>query len=150
MEVILIKDVKRLGKAGEIKRVADGYARNYLIPRGLAVRATEAARKQLAERAAARARRAQAEKARAELQAADLESTELVFQARAGESGKLYGSVTNADIAEKLSVTLGIQVDKRRIILEEPIKQVGKHKVEVKLQGDTKAAITVIVEAQEN
>jgi len=150
MEVILIKDVKRLGKAGEIKRVADGYARNYLIPRGLAVRATEAARKQLAERAAARARRAQAEKARAELQAADLESTELVFQARAGESGKLYGSVTNADIAEKLSATLGIQVDKRRIILEEPIKQVGKHKVEVKLQGDTKAAITVIVEAQEN
>ncbi len=93
MEVLLLKEVKRLGKAGEVRRVADGYARNYLIPRGLAVPATDAARRQVAEREAARARAADAEKATAEAQAAALENVELVFKVKSGESGRLYGSI---------------------------------------------------------
>ena len=103
MEVILIRDVKRLGKEGEIKRVAAGYARNYLIPRGLAIPATGAARKRVAERASAKGRRQATEKATVGIRAGNLEDVELLFHARASESGRLYGSVTRGDIAEQLS-----------------------------------------------
>ena len=149
MEVILLKDVRRLGKAGEIKTVADGYARNYLIPRGLAIPATEGARKQMAERAKARERRQAREKAQAEAQAANLAKVELTFKAKAGEKGRLYGSITNGDIATKLSEKLGIEVDKRKVLLEEPIKELGRFKVEVRVHPDVKTSLTVIVEPEE-
>lgn len=149
MEVLLLKEVKRLGKPGEVRRVADGYARNYLIPRGLAVPATDAARKQVADREAARARAADAEKAAAEKHAAALQEVELVFKARSGESGRLYGSITSADIAEKLAERIGEPVDKRKVMLDEPIKEVGTSKVDVKLHADVKITVTVTVEGDQ-
>lgn len=149
MRVILQKEVKGLGKAGEEKNVAEGYARNFLIPRGLAMPATDAARTQVANHAAAVARQEASEKAAAQAQAKQLENIELVFKMRAGESGRLYGSVTNADIAEKLEESAGQSIDKRKIQLEEPIKETGKRKVEIKLHSDVKIAITVTVEAEE-
>lgn len=148
MEVVLLKDVRRLGSAGEVRRVADGYARNYLIPRGLAVPATEAVRKRVEEQAAARARREAAEKAVVQQVAADLQNVELVFQAKAGEGGRLYGSVTSADIAAKLSEQLGQPVDKRKVLLEEPIKELGKTRVQVRLHSDVQITVTVLVESE--
>ncbi len=148
MEVLLLKDVRRLGKAGEIKKVADGYARNYLFPRGLAVLATEAARKELEEQMAAKERRAAAEKARAEKRAQDLQNLVLTFKARAGESGRLYGSITSADIAERLSAIIGDEVDKRKVLLQEPIKEAGRSKVDVKLHNNVTITVTVIVEPE--
>ncbi len=149
MDVILLKDVKRLGKAGEVKRVADGYARNYLIPRGLAVYATEAALKRLEEQAAAAVRREEKEKTVAETQVANIGKIELVFKAKAGESGRLYGSITSADIAEQLSQKLGMEIDKRKVLLEEPIKKVGKTKVNVKLHSDIQVTVPVTVQPDE-
>ena len=149
MEVVLLQDIKRLGKVGDIKRVADGYARNYLIPRGLAVIATEGARKQAAERAAANVRRDAVEKVEAEAKAAEIGNVELLFKAKTGESGHLYGSVTSADIAEQLGQEIGAEVDKRKVLLDEPIKEIGKSKVEVKLHSDVAITVTVIVEPED-
>ncbi len=149
MEVLLVKEVKRLGKAGEVRRVADGYARNYLIPRGLAVPATESARRQMAHREAERARAASAERAAAEAHAAALQHVVLTFKAKSGESGRLYGSITSADIAEQLAERIGEPVDKRKVLLEEPIKEVGTSKVDVRLHPDVKITVTVVVEGEE-
>ncbi|HHX63855.1 MAG TPA: 50S ribosomal protein L9 [Chloroflexi bacterium] len=148
MEVLLIKDVKNVGQAGDVRRVADGYARNYLIPRGLAVPATQAARKQVADRLAAEARREAAEREAAEAQAEKLQGIEIVFQVKAGEAGRLYGSITNNDIAERLA-ELGYDLDKRRVLLEEPIKEIGRTEVDVRLHSEVKASVTVVVEAAE-
>ena len=147
MEVILLKEVKRLGKAGDTRRVAEGYARNYLIPRGLAMAATDAARKQIAGQAATEAHREAKEKAEAEAQAANLQKIELTFKAKVGEQGRLYGSITSADIAEQLSREIGEAIDKRKVVLEEPIREVGKSTVEVRLHPDVKFTVTVIVDA---
>ncbi len=149
MQVVLLKDVKRLGKTGELHDVSDGYARNYLIPRGLAAAATASARQQAAEQAAAQARQERAEQERAAEQAAKMENIELVFGAKAGESGRLYGSITKADIAEKLAEELGMDVDRRKIVLDEPIKELGTSTVEVQLHSAVSTTVTVIVEAQE-
>jgi len=146
MEVILLQDVKGLGESGQVRRVADGYARNYLIPRGLAAAATAGARKRAAEQAASTAKRQKSERSEAEAQAAKIGDVELVFQAKAGDTGRLYGSVTNGDIAEKLSEQIGSAVDKRKVLLEDPIKETGKTKVEVKLHSDVRITVTVIVE----
>jgi len=149
MEVILLKDVSRLGKAGEIKNVAIGYARNYLIPRGLATHATKAARKQAKEGAVVRARNQTAEKVEAERQGAAMENIELVFKAKVGESGHLYGSITTADIAEQLSKKIEEDVDKRKIVLEQPIKEVGSYKIKIELHSDITIEIQVTVESEE-
>jgi len=149
MQVVLLKDVKRLGNAGDVKRVADGYARNYLIPRGLASAATAAARNKAEQLAAAETKVQVSQIVRASGQAQNLEGVELVFIAKAGESGKLYGSITNADIAERLTETLGIDIDKRKVELEEPIKQIGKSQVSIRLHSDVSSNITVLVEADE-
>ncbi|NLD71904.1 MAG: 50S ribosomal protein L9 [Chloroflexi bacterium] len=149
MEVILLRDVKGLGDAGQVKNVAPGYARNYLIPRNLAVAATGAARKQIAQQAAAEARRAEEEKAHAEEQAAKHSHVELQFTARAGETGRLYGSITNGDIAERLSAEIGESVDKRKVELEEPIKELGTTDVEVKLHPGVTMTVHVVVQAED-
>ena len=149
MEVILLKDVRRLGEAGDVKRVADGYARNYLIPRGLAALATASAKRQVEQRTAADVRRDVDERAVAVALAADLGELELLFTARVGESGRLYGSVSSADIAEKLAEKLGAPVDRRKVLLDEPIRQVGTETVEVKLHSDVTVTVTVTVEAEQ-
>ena len=149
MQVVLLKDVKRLGNAGDVKRVADGYARNYLIPRGLASPATAAARNQAEQIPAAETKAQVSQVVKASGQAQNLEGVELVFAAKAGESGKLYGSITNGDIAERLTETLGMDIDKRKVELAEPIKQIGKSQVSIRLHSDVTSSITVIVEADE-
>ncbi len=145
MQVILLKDVKKLGKAGASVHVADGYARNYLFARGLAVAATDAVRKELENKARAEARLQDAEREAARKHAQQLEHIELTFQARVGENDKLYGSVTTADIAEKLAAVIHDEVDKRKINLEEPLRELGTFQVPVKLHSDVQITVTVHV-----
>ncbi|HUV95699.1 MAG TPA: 50S ribosomal protein L9 [Anaerolineae bacterium] len=150
MEVILLKDVKRLGKQGEIKRVAAGYARNYLFPRGLAVQATEAVRRQVARRAEATARQRPSTKATAQVEPADLEGVELLFQVRASDTGRLYGSVNNAHIAERLSQQIGVEIDRRQVLLDGSIKEIGRSEVEVRFSDSTRFVVSVIVEREQD
>jgi large subunit ribosomal protein L9 len=148
MQVILIKDVSRLGKAGEVKNVADGYARNYLLARGLAVVATESALKEFAAREAEQRRQSERERAVAHAHAQELGDIELEFTAKVGESERLYGSITSADIARALEARVGEPVDRRRVLLPEPIRELGRHKVQVRLHPDVTITVTVIVKPE--
>lgn len=144
MKVLLKQDVENLGLAGEVYAVADGYGRNFLIPRGLAVKATPKVMKQAESwRERAAARRAQMRSEFAAL-AERISATELVFAAKAGETGKLYGSVTTADVAEQLNAKLGTDLD-RRLVVGEPLRQLGKHHVGVRLSADFHPQVTVII-----
>lgn len=145
MKVLLTQDVYNLGHAGEVKTVADGYGRNYLLPRGLAVLATPGAVKRAdAIRAAALRRRAQ-EQSDMQAIAQVINGATLTFTARAGEKGKLYGSITTAQIAEKISALLGREFDRRRIALREPIRNVGSYAVQVRLAMDITPVVNVVV-----
>ena len=148
MEVVLLKDVKRLGKAGDVRNVADGYARNYLIPRGLATPASAGAVREAKERATVQARRAAREQAQAQSLAEQLNGMTLTFKARAGETGHLYGSITAADIAEELEKKTGKEIDKRKVILEEPIRKLGTYRVPIRFSSDASAEIQVVVEQE--
>ncbi len=148
MKVILREDVKGLGAAGEVKDVADGYARNYLIPRRLAVPATPAALKEVAAQQAAAARRQAQREAEARALAARLANMTLTLRARVGAQGRLYWAVTAADIADALSRELGVPFDRRRLVLEEPIRELGTHMVPVHLARDITASLTVRVEPE--
>jgi large subunit ribosomal protein L9 len=144
MQVLLIKDVDNLGYAGEIKKVANGYGRNYLIPQELAVLATPGAMKQAETiRKVAEKHRAQ-EMEDAKAMANQLNDLELLFERRAGETGKLYGSVTSGDIAEAIAEKTGIELDKRKVALPEPIRNLGKQEVLIKLMID----VTTTVQAE--
>jgi large subunit ribosomal protein L9 len=149
MQVLLLKDVPNLGKAGTVKSVADGYARNYLFPQKLAVPATPEAMKQAEAIRKAALRRQQRMEEEAEALAKELEAISLTFKAKAGESGKLYGSVTAAHIAEALSAKMGMEFDKRKIDLEEPLKELGEHQVRIKLSPTVSASIRVVIEPEE-
>ncbi len=146
-EVILREDVKSLGKAGELVRVKPGYARNYLLPRGLAFEATEGNRKRIEAEGRARGTRDQAERTEAERFAAILGAVALTLTGKAGEEGKLFGSITAQDIADALAAQ-GHQVDRRRIELEHPIKTIGHHTVGVRLHSDVHAEVRVSVVAE--
>ena len=148
IQVILLKDIKRLGKAGDVKRVANGYARNYLIPRCLAAVATAQAIKQAREQLAAESRRTQIEVTSAESLAEIVDKLSFTFSVNAGDTGTLYGSITNADIATRLEEEIGQEFDKRKIVLEQPIKELGTYTVEVKLMGNITPTITVVVEQE--
>ncbi len=149
MQVLLLKDVPNLGKAGTVKNVADGYARNYLFPQKLAVPATPEAMKQAETIRKAALRRQQRIEEEAEALAKELEAVSLTFKAKAGESGKLYGSVTAGHIAEALSAKMGMEFDKRKIDLEEPLKELGAHQVRIKLAPTVSASIRVVIEPEE-
>jgi len=145
MKVVLKARVEGLGDPGEVKEVADGYARNYLLPRGLAIPASKAALAAIEARKAAAARRQAAELRQHQALAQRLNSLSVVVRQRVGESGRLYGSVTSADIAEALSQELGQQFDKRKIELEEPIRQLGTFTVPVRVAPHLNATLTVVV-----
>lgn len=147
MEVILREDVKSLGKAGDLVRVKPGYGRNYLLPSGLAYEATEGNKKRIAAETRARSTRAAAERTEAEARAAQLGAVELTLKGKAGEEGKLFGSVTASDIAEALAAK-GFEVDRRRIELDQPIKTLGRHTVGVRLHAEVRAEIRVDVVAE--
>jgi len=147
MEVILKEDVANVGFRGEVVKVADGYARNYLLPRKLAMQATEANKAVIEQMKAAAARRSASEKALAEELAATLEPVVLSFTRKAGEAGHLFGSVTSADIAAELAAQ-GHEVDRRKIQLGDPIKTVGDIKVAIRLHREVTAHVTVKVAAE--
>jgi large subunit ribosomal protein L9 len=147
IEVILREDIKTLGKAGEMVRVKPGYARNYLLPHGLAYEATEGNKKRIAAETKARGIRNSAEKTEAEQAAARLLGVSLKIPGKAGEEGKLFGSVTAQDVADALGRE-GHTVDRRRIELEHPIKSLGEHLVTVRLHPEVHAEVRVSVVAE--
>ncbi|MBK8985522.1 MAG: 50S ribosomal protein L9 [Chloroflexi bacterium] len=147
MKVLLKEDVDNLGLAGEIHEVAPGFGRNYLIPKGFAVKATAGAMNQATVwRKKAEARRAQI-RAEYEALAVQIEGVTLTFTARAGETGKLYGSITTAQVADALNEALGIEIDRRKVG-EDPLRQLGTHKVVVRLTGEIHPHVTVIIESE--
>jgi large subunit ribosomal protein L9 len=147
IEVILREDVKSLGRAGEMVRVKPGYARNFLLPHGLAYEATEGNKKRIAAESRARTTRNAAERAEAEGFAATLGGVTLTLAGKAGEEGKLFGSITAQDIADALA-RLGHGVDKRRIELDHPIKTLGHHTVGVRLPHEVHAEVHLTVVAE--
>jgi large subunit ribosomal protein L9 len=147
IEVILRDDVKSLGRAGELVRVKPGYARNYLLPHGLAYEATEGNKKRIAAEGRARTTRQQAERADAEKFAAALSGVTITLTGKAGEEGKLFGSITAQDVADALA-RQGHAVDKRRIELEHPIKTLGQHTVAIRLPHEVHAEVRVSVVAE--
>lgn len=149
MEVLLLKDVDGLGLAGEIKKVADGYARNYLIPRGMVSMATSGAIRQAELRQQSTAHRKAKELSEAQALAQILDGVSVTFQARAGESDRLYGSITNVNIAEALEEKIGQEVDRRKIALEEPLKELGTHAITIRLAAGAEAKVTVVIEREE-
>jgi large subunit ribosomal protein L9 len=148
MEVILRQTVTNVGKAGDVVKVKDGYARNYLIPRGLAYQATEANRRRAETEAARRAGKTAAERGDAEALATRLAEVELHFTAKAGDGDKLFGSITSADIAGRLD-DMGYTVDKRLIEIEDPIKMIGMYQVPVRLHPEVRAEVRVWVAKEE-
>jgi large subunit ribosomal protein L9 len=149
MKVFLKKDVPGVGKAMEVVEVADGYARNYLLPHDLAMRATEGRIKTAKQYAESQALRKQRARERAEALAEMLKETKLSFKVKAGETGRLYGSITSSDIADALERELGRELDRRWLEMERPIRDVGAHTVELKLEGGVRGYIKVDVEADE-
>lgn len=148
VEVILKKDVVDVGHAGELVNVRPGYARNYLIPQGLALLATEGNRRRFEEERRQIEQSAEREREAARVLAERIEEQSLTFSVRAGEEGRLFGSVTSADIAEQLEQA-GIAVDRRLIRLDEPIKELGVYDVPVRLHADVQPEVKVWVVAEE-
>lgn len=146
MKVILSKDVQGTGKAGEVKDVADGYARNYLIPRKLAIPATGGALKNVEQKKAAEQKKVAAEEASARALADRLTNAPVVVTAKVGDQGRLYGSITSGDIADQLSAQLRQPIDKRKIELDEPIRQLGTFEVTIRLHRAVTATVKVDVQ----
>ena len=144
MEIILREDVQHLGRAGDVVKVKDGYARNYLLPKGLAYTATDANKKRIAFEAERIAKLRAAEKSAAETEAGRLAAVRLTFVVKVGEEDKLYGSVTASDIQRKLEDE-GIHVDKRKVDLPEPIHELGEFRVGIKIHPDVRPEILVTV-----
>jgi large subunit ribosomal protein L9 len=148
MEVILREHMDNLGRRGDVVKVADGYARNFLLPRKLALTVTESNKRQIArERRIAETREAE-ERQTAEALASRLAQTEIVVARRVGETEALYGSVTAADVAEGLAAK-GLEIERRRLHLPEPIKQLGEFMVPVRLHRDVTAEVKVVVVKEE-
>ena len=146
MKVILLKDVKGTGKAGEVKEVSDGFARNFLIPRGVAKIADAGTLSDLKNKESARLHKIEVDKAEARELAAKLEGILVKIDASHGADGRLYGSITSQNIVDELKKLSGIDIDKRKVVLDSPIKAYGKYEVPVKLYGsEIQGKINVIV-----
>jgi large subunit ribosomal protein L9 len=145
VKVILTKDVDKVGKSGEMKVVADGYATNYLIPHKLAVPASGGAYRAYQHDIASREEKRKREREEAEIAATRIASTTLTMGVKVGEGGKLYGSINNQDIAEALG-RRGITVDRHKIDLEQPIKSLGTYKVAIKVFSGMTPEVTIVVE----
>ncbi|ULO07587.1 50S ribosomal protein L9 [Paenibacillus sp. 19GGS1-52] len=145
MKVIFLKDVKGQGKKGQVKEVSEGYAANFLLPRGLVRPATDGNVKTLENQAAAEQRRKDNEKGDAQQLGKKLDELTLSMKAKAGEGGRLFGAITSKQIAETLSSTEGIVIDKRKIELSDPIRHLGVTQVIIKLHTEVKATLKVQV-----
>lgn len=147
MKVVLRDDVANLGAKGDLVEVADGYARNFLVPRGLALRASKGVVKQAEAMRRNREVRDQRLREAAEALAARLAGQSIVIKVRAGEGGKLFGSVTSADLAEAISAQIGTEIDRRTLDLAEPIKGLGEYQVIVRFHADVAPTVAIIVAA---
>jgi large subunit ribosomal protein L9 len=148
VKIVLREDVDTLGRKGDLIEVADGYARNYLVPRGLAMKATKGVVTQAESMRRSREVKETRDRDAAQTIAAQLGSKALEVKARAGEGGKLFGSVTTADIADAIKAQTGIEVDRRKVDLAEPIRELGDADVTVKLHTDVSVAVVVHVVAE--
>lgn len=146
MKVVLLQDISGLGMAGEVREVADGYGRNYLIRKKLAEFASPSALKRVEEQRRAEARRQQAADAELVGVAQALDGVEVVVKAKVGEQGRLYGAVTSSDVADAIHQTTGHEVDRKQIELEETIHQLGEYEVVVRLSKDLLPKVRVVVE----
>ena len=144
MEVILKEDVQKLGQRGDVVKVADGYGRNFLLPRKLAIEATPANRAVIEQMKAAAVRRTAREKSDAEALAKQFATVHLTFLRKVGERDHLFGSVTSADIAQEMEAR-GFNIDRRKIQLEEPLKTLGEFEVQIRLHRDIAAPIKVTI-----
>lgn len=145
MKVILQADVAGLGKRGDVVEVSEGYARNYLLPRRLAQEASAGALRAVRHLAEEKQRKAEREREQARRQAARIEGRLVTIRARAGEGGKLFGSVTARDVADAIGAQFGFQVDRRKVLLDEPIRVVGTYPVRVRLHPGVDATVQVRV-----
>lgn len=148
MKIILRADVERLGTKGDLLDVADGYARNYLLPRGLALAATAGAVAQAESMREARSRRDAADRESAEAVRERLSSTVVRIPAQSGTDGRLFGSVTAADVADAIVAQMGVELDRRRLHLDEPIRALGVHDVTLRLHPEVEAHVSVEVVAR--
>ena len=146
MKVILLKDVKGQGKKGEIVNVSDGYARNYLFPRNLAQEATAQNLNSAQVKQEAAAHKKEMEKKNAQEMTKQLENKGVVIKAKCGSTGRLFGAITNAEIAEALNQQTGLELDKKKVVLANPIKELGEYTVTVKLYAGVQATIGLKVE----
>ncbi len=149
MKVFLKRDVPGLGRVNEVKNVSDGYARNYLFPKGLAAPATESNLKAAQVFAETKKAREDRIHERSQQIAEQIKTKTFKFKAKAGETGRLYGSITSADIAAEIGHALNINFDKHWIVLERPIRQMGTHAIEIKLEGGVHAQAHVVVETED-
>ena len=147
MKVILTKDIEKLGKFGDIINVKDGYAKNYLIPNGMAIFATPGNIKQSEILKKSKIKMEAKNMKEASDIAAELEGTKLIFKVKSSPEGKLYGSITNKDIAEKILSFKKIEIDRKKIELEDSLKETGTYEIEIKLYKDIKCNVTISIEA---
>lgn len=143
MKVVLRQDVEKLGEAGTVQDVSGGYARNFLIPQGLAVYASEGELKMAAHNLAVKERKVARQEEQLRSLAEKIEGQSLTFTARAGEGGRLFGSITAADVATQLSEKIGEEIDRRKVVLEEPLRSTGNYKVAVHLVGRLRPEVNV-------
>ena len=148
-KIVLRQDVPKLGEKGTVQTVKDGYARNYLIPQGMAVQATSGELKMVAENQRVAARKIAKQEQQLQSLSDKIQGQTLTFTARASEQGRLFGSVTSGDIVERLQAQIGEEVDRRRVVLDEAIRAVGSHTVTINLVGRLRPQITVVVNAEE-
>lgn len=145
MIVILLKDVKGTGKAGEVVKVSDGYARNMLLPKGLAKEATQGNIRNLEKQKQIMAERQAEDKGKAEELAEQISSCVVEIKTKGGENGKLFGSITSKDIAEALKAQTGISIDKKKIVMDSPIKETGETTLKIKVYPEVVADLKVKV-----
>lgn len=149
MKIVMRQDVDKVGEAGTVQTVSGGYARNYLIPKGLAVVATDGELKVAAHNLAVKERKITRQEDLLRSLSEKIEGQRLVFTARAGEQGRLYGSITASDVATMLGQTISEVIDRRRVVLDDPLRTLGEHTVTLHLVGRLRPRITVVIDAEQ-
>lgn len=148
MKVIFLQDVSGVGRAGEVKEVSKGYAKNFLLPKGIALAATPAMIKQVESRLQKENLKEVVDRVKLAEQAKQIEGSEIHLQAHAGVGERLFGSITAADIAQELNRVVGFSIDKRKIAIDKPLHQAGSYEVHIKLAKDLEPRITVVIETE--